>query len=162
MNEATLMNYGPGPRARVRTPGKHIVLFLIAVTLMLALSTSVIRGGRAMLSSLDAPSTTTEGLFIASTEEYLVDLAPDASGARSYLRLKAAIAYRDAADAEAARNAAPQIREAILVYLRALTPEDFDGEEDMRRLKAGLAHRAHIAAPSLEAKDAVIVDIAIQ
>jgi hypothetical protein len=78
------------------------------------------------------------------------------------LRLKAAIAYGDAASARAASDAAPQIREAALLYLRSLTPEDFDGEEDMRRLKAGLAHRARIAAPSLDAKDAVIADIAVQ
>lgn len=162
MNEATLMIDGPGARARVRTPGKHIVLFLIAVTLMLALSTSVIRSGRAVLSSLEAPAATKDGLFLGPAEEFLVDLAPDASGARSYLRLKAAIAYGAAADAEAATSAALQIREAVLAYLRALMPEDFEGEEDMRRLKSGLAHRARIAAPSLDAKDAVIVDIAIQ
>lgn len=150
-------------RVRVRTPGKHIVLFLLAVTFMLALSTSVIRGGRDIIASLEpAKPVTVDGRTITPAQEFLVDLAPDSSGVKSYLRLRAAFTYASAADARAAQAHEPAIREKAISYLRALSPEDFEDDEDLNRLKAGLVHRAAIAAPDVAVRDAVILDIAIQ
>jgi len=164
VSEAALHRHPTGDaRVRVRTPGKHIVLFLLAVTFMLALSTSVIRGGRDIIASLEQDKPTeVDGRVLAAPQEFLLDLAPDAAGVKSYLRLRTALAYDSEVNARAAQAREAAIRERIIAYLRALSPEDFEDEDDMNRLKAGLVHRATLAAPGAAPRDAVILDIAIQ
>lgn len=148
-----------GPRVRVRTPGKHIVLFALAVTFMLALSTTVLRSGGAPLMPSHQGAAKD---FRTPALEFLTDLSPDAAGRIAFLRLKASIVARDKeALAEIEANA-PEIRERISFFLRELSPEDFAGTGAMTRLKAELLKRARISVGAGAVTDVIVEDLVIQ
>lgn len=161
----TAMEKGAAPiRRRVRTPGKHIVLFALAVTFMLGLSTAALQKSGI---KLDAAMATFSGedssdSLRAPVEEYLVDLAPDATGRSAFLRMRATIIARDREALAEIREAEPFVRERISFFLRELSADDFAGTEAMARVKAELLKRASLPLEDGAASDIIIEDIVIQ
>jgi flagellar basal body-associated protein FliL len=150
-------------RVRVRTPGKHIVLFGLAATFMLALSTSVITSGNMRLPHYELPErAAADGNFYAPAEEFLLDLSPDRFGRISYLKMNARLVALDGAALSEIKNKQPYIKERIAFFLRELSPEDFEGTEAMARVKAEMLKRANLPLASGGASDIVIDAIVIQ
>lgn len=150
-------------RVRVRTPGKHIVLFTLAATFMLALSTSAITSGKVGLPRYESPDRpAADGNFYAPTEEFLVDLSPDRLGRVSFLKIEAKLVARDAAALSEIKDKQPFIKERLAFFLRELSPEDFEGTEAMARVKAEMLKRANLALSTGGATDLVIETIVIQ
>lgn len=149
-------------RPRVRTPGKHIVLFLTAaavivaaaINLIKAAPTDAIRGaGLGFARNVSEPVT---------LDPFLVDLAPDRSGRISYVKLAAVIEPGDSADSATLKAAQPQISERITFLLRAATPEDFAGAEGMARMKMEILRRVNLVIAPQEARDVIITELVIQ
>ena len=162
IKEPEIDSAGAG-RKRVRTPGKHIVLFALAVTFMLALSTAVLQSGKVGLPHYDiGAGPQDEGDLIGPAHEFLTDLSPDASGRRAHIRLSMRLVARDSATLRVIRDQAPQIEERVGFFLRELSPEDFAGSEAMDRLKAELLKRASLPLPPDAASGVVIDDLVIQ
>ena len=143
---------------RVRTPGKHIVLFLLAVTFMLTLSTSLIGTGR--FDNPSPPAAATE--FALAPMEFLVDLSEDDNGRIAYLKLSTVIYAVDEKSRKLLETQAPQIRERVTFFLRALTPEDFQYDEGMNRVKAELLRRISMASDSAAISSVAIDELVIQ
>jgi flagellar FliL protein len=162
IKEPAIESAGAG-RKRVRTPGKHIVLFGLAVTFMLALSTAVLRSGKVSLPRYElGAATSEEGDLIAPALEFLTDLSPDASGRRAHIRLSMRLVARDSAALRVIRDHAPQIEERVGFFLRELSPEDFAGSEAMDRIKTEILKRASLPLPPDAASGVVIDDLVIQ
>lgn len=139
-------------RVRVRTPGKHIVMFLLAVTFMIAISTLVL--SRANLALHNHPFSTTGGAPIEET--FVADLSPDALGRLRLIRLTVEIKAPAADARRLVEERRAEVRERIAFFLRELSPEDLDGPEAQVRLKSELLRRINLTlAP--EAADAVII-----
>lgn len=150
-------------RIRVRTPGKHIVLFSLAVTFMLALSTTAIRSGAVRLpDAASAPRPAADGTYYAPARDFIVDLSPDRLGRISYLKLSVKIVARDAAALAEVEEKEPFVNERIAFFLRELSPEDFEGSEGMARVKSELVRRANLPLSAGAARDIVIETIVIQ
>ena len=150
-------------RLRVRTPGKHIVLFSLAATFMLAMSTSAIRSGAVTLPNYDlATRPAADGNYYGPSQEFLTDLAPDQTGRIAYMKLTAKIVAKDAAALAEIRRKEPLVKERIAFFLRELSPEDFDGSEAMARIKAELLKRAALQLSPGAARDVIIEDLVIQ
>ncbi len=126
-------------RSRVRTPGKHIVLFSLAVTFMIALSTLMM--SRADIAMPDRP-------FAAARkpleETFVTDLAPDAQGRSRLLKLTVGIEAGDAASRKVIEEKRAAIRERLAFFLRELTPDDLDGTPAQERLKSELQRRVDV------------------
>jgi flagellar FliL protein len=152
------------PRRRVRTPGKHIVLFSLAVTFMLGLSTTILHSSRMTLPSYQLPdfSAATSGPYYGPEQKFLTDLAPDATGRVAFLKLTAKVVAKDAAALAEVKQNEPLIQERIAFFLRELSPEDFDGSEAMARLKSEMLKRASLALTPGSAEDIIIEDLVIQ
>lgn len=150
------------PRQRVRTPGKHIVLFMLAVTFMLALSTTALTSGKVKLPSYEFQGLDSEAILYAPSEEFLVDLAPDASGRAAYLKLTAKLVAKDDDALSEIKEKQPMIRERVSFFLRELSADDFAGSEASARVKAEILKRAGLPLSQGAAADIVIEDILIQ
>lgn len=151
------------PRKRVRTPGKHIVLFTLAVTFMLALSTTALQSGKVKLPSYDIQGIGDSGAILYTpSEEFLIDLSPDAMGRSGYLKLTAKLVAKDRAALAEIREKQPMIRERVSFFLRELSVEDFAGSEAMARMKGEILKRARLPLSDGAASDIVIEDIVIQ
>lgn len=144
-------------RVRVRTPGKHIVLFSLAVTFMICLSTLML--ARADLS-LPPPA------FAAAPkpveETFVADLAADAEGRTRLLKLTVEIAAADAAAQRALNEKRAAVRERLAFFLRELTPEDLDGSAAQERLTAELKRRVDLSLAPASASDVTVRSIVIQ
>ena len=151
-------------RKRVRTPGKHIVLFSLAVTFILALSTTALQSGKGVISSYAIPDFTgrAPGVIFSPSEEYLIDLAPDAAGRSAYLKLSAKIVARDYAALAEIKEKQPMIRERTSFFLRGLSADDFSGSEAMERVKSDLLRRAQLTLTEGAAADIIVEDLVIQ
>ena len=147
---------------RVRTPGKHIVLFVVAAALMLSLSTSVLNSGD-LSASRETRSFKRQGeVSYAAFDPILVDLSPDQRGRITYLKLTPTIAA-DTEEALVAIEARRDIiRERFTFLLRALSPEDLDDTEDMARLKEELVERVNIVIAPARASEVVVNELVIQ
>lgn len=145
-------------RVRVRTPGKHIVLFSLAVTFMIATSTLVL--SRADLHLPQA------GLGGASAppvaETFVADLSPDALGRLRLVRLEVKIDAGAPDVRRALAEKSPQLRERIAFFLREMSPEDLDGSEAQARFKAELLRRVNLTIAPQAADDVVIQSLMIQ
>lgn len=152
------------PRRRVRTPGKHIVLFSLAVTFMLGLSTTILDSSRMTLPAYQLPdfSTANTGPYYGPAQQFLTDLAPDGTGRIAYLKLTAKVVAKDSAALAEIKQKEPLIQERIAFFLRELSPEDFDGSEAMARIKAEMLKRAGLALTPGAAEDIIIEDLVIQ
>jgi flagellar basal body-associated protein FliL len=149
---------GVSKRRRVRTPGKHIVLFLLAVTLMIALSALAVRSG--VRFAKFQPQSDRAGSLVRSLE-FLTDLSPDADGRVSLVKATVRIAAADAEGAAVLDAKAPVIRERIGFFLREMTPEDFAGAEGQARVKAELKRRVDLTIAPAKA-EIVLEDLVIQ
>ncbi|MBT8472575.1 MAG: hypothetical protein HKN14_00105 [Marinicaulis sp.] len=167
-NAATVNPISPA-RQRVRTPGKYLVLFTVAIVSVISFiayaSTKMIEQ-RSAVASLEFRKDH-EGARTAyfPLPEFLIDLAPDRNGRTTYLKMRAIIQLSDMATAETARQleaAEPAIRERLTFFLRELQPEDFDGSEDMVRIKRELLRRVNIVIAPAEAADVIVEEIVIQ
>jgi len=148
-------------RKRVRTPGKHIVLFALAVTFMLTLATTAIQSGKVALPK-GRPGTVADAQLYSAPQEFIVDLSPDAAGAAAFLKLRMTIRARDrAALAEIEANEG-RIRERVAFFLRELSADDFAGTEAAARIKAELLKRTSLPLSPGAASDVVIEEIIIQ
>lgn len=155
---------GRSRRARVRTPGKHIVLFSLAVTFMLALSTTALRSGRVSLPHYDMPdfANSNDEPQYGPTQEFLTDLAPDSTGRIAFLKLSVRIVASDPQALTEIREKQPLIQERLSFFLRELAPEDFEGSEAQARLKSEMLKRARLPLTPGVARDIVIETIVIQ
>ena len=151
-------------RVRVRTPGKHIVLFSLAVTFMLALSTTVLRTANLKLPADPLPefAASKDGRYYGPPEEFLVDLSDGADGRSAYLKLTVKIVARDGAALAEIREKRPLVRERIAFFLRELSPEDLEGSENMARVKAEMLKRAGLPLGGGAATDLVIENLIVQ
>ncbi len=149
---------GRHARVRVRTPGKHIVLFSLAVTFMIAISTLVL--SRADIGRGDAPFARARSAPIEET--FVVDLAPDALGRLRLLQLTVEISAPTASARRALEERRAEVRERLAFFLRELTPEDLDGSEAQARLKAELARRVNLSVGPEMVGDVVVKSVVIQ
>lgn len=144
-------------RVRVRTPGKHIVLFSLAVTFMITLSTLV-------LSKADLARTAQS--FAAAPkplqETFVTDLAPDAQGRLRLLKLAVEIEAADAVARGVLNEKRAAIRERLSFFLRELTPEDLDGAAAQERLKAEIKRRVDLSIAPAVASAVTVQSIIIQ
>jgi len=150
---------GAAARKRVRTPGKHIVLFALAVTFILTLATTAIRSGRVALPDYVSGAATAD---YSLAQEFIVDLAPDSSGRTGFLKLRMTILAPDKAALSEVEDKGSQIRERISFFLRELSSEDFAGTEAAERVKAELLKRARLPVSGGAVKDVVIDELVIQ
>ncbi|MGE0409182.1 MAG: flagellar basal body-associated protein FliL [Amphiplicatus sp.] len=156
-----------GARQRVRTPGKYVVMFAAAALLVIFGATSLLRDiDHAQPLTLAGASTGAPGSTdIVPLREFLVDLAPDRSGRVTFLKLSVQIVAPPKSGArfvERVAAAEPLIAERVTFMLRGLSPEDFAGEEGMRRVKAEIRRRINLVLAPDEAADVVISDLVIQ
>lgn len=159
MTRNEIGDIGARTRKRVRTPGKHIVLFALAATFILTVATTAIRSGEVTLPDYEIGATS--GNY-SLAQEFIVDLAPDASGRAGFLKLRLSLlASSRTALAEIEDNSA-QIRERVSFFLRELSGEDFAGTEATERVKAELLKRARLPVSDGAVKDVVIDEIVIQ
>ncbi len=147
---------------RVRTPGKHIVLFSLAVTFMLALSATILNSASVTLPTYNHAAAAEDGLFYGPAHEFLTDLSPDANGRRGFVRLTMKLVAPNADALDEIRKRKPQIDERIAFFLREMTPEDFNGDAAMARLKEELLRRAQLPLSKDAVADVVIDDLVIQ
>lgn len=145
-------------RRRVHTPGKHIVLFLLAATLMIALSALAVRSG-VRIANFETSSGPSSSLV--RKHEFLTDLSTGADGRASLVKARVAIIAADAEGAAALDEKATLIRERISFFLREMTPEDFAGSEAQARVKAELQRRVDLSISPHKAEIAV-EDLVIQ
>lgn len=149
---------GRHARVRVRTPGKHIVLFSLAVTFMIAISTLVL--SRADIGRSDHPFARARSEPIEET--FVVDLSPDALGRLRLMRLTIELAAPSAAARRAIEEHRAEIRERLAFFLRELTPEDLDGSEAQARLKAELVRRVNLSVGPEAVGDVFVKSFVIQ
>lgn len=154
-------------RVRVRTPGKHIVMFLTAAGVIVAAASHFANAPEGSAAA-GAPPATKEASRVGgdfAIPEFLVDLAPDRDGRAAYLRLAAVVrAAPEGAEAVAARIAEreAEISERVTFLLRGLSADDFDGEERLARVKAELLRRVNLVIAPARADDVLIADLVIQ
>lgn len=144
-------------RVRVRTPGKHIVLFSLAVTFMIGVSTLIL--SRADLALPERP-------FAAASkpvaETFVTDLAPDAQGRLRLLKLTLEIEATDEAARAALDEKRAAVRERIAFFLRELTPEDLDGTAAQERLKSEIKRRVDLSLAPAAASSVTVQSIILQ
>ncbi len=150
---------GASRKIRVRTPGKHIVLFALAATFMLAASTAVISRTGLPLSDRDSAGASADG---AIQETFLVDLSPDADGRLRLLKVTVEIQADSALALRAIDVRRALIREQVSFFLRELSPEDFDGSPARDRLKIEMLRRVNLSLGSAQASDVVVSSLIIQ
>lgn len=154
-------------RARARTPGKHIVMFVTAATVIVAAAVNILnaagRNERAAAIPEPALIQAVGGEF--ALPEFLVDLSPDRNGRAAYLRLAAVVRAApgnvDAVGAELERRQAA-IAERTTFLLRGLSADDFAGEEQLARVKAELLRRINLVIAPARADEVLIADLVIQ
>jgi len=155
-----------GERVRVRTPGKHIVLFITAALVIVLGALSVLRTNSASVHQPPSIETYRIGqTHFVPLQEFLVDLSPDKIGRVTYMRLSASVtvdAAKSSGAVKAIESKMPEIRERTVFLLRALSPEDFEGAEDMARVKKELLRRVNLVIAPEIASDVVINELTIQ
>jgi len=167
--EAALLTGAKEARKRVRTPGKHIIMWLFAPVAVVAIGAGLwlnMASNRAAVAALEY-RTNGSGVEAAYfvLPDFLVDLSPDENGRTAYLKIKAAIAldHEQAKDSAVSIEAAlPQVVERLTFFLRELRPEDFHGSAGMARVKREMARRVNLVIAPVVASDVVIEELVIQ
>ncbi|MEM8772968.1 MAG: flagellar basal body-associated FliL family protein [Pseudomonadota bacterium] len=156
-------------RARVRTPGKYIVLFLFVPVILVAFGAGLwlaYEDRRAAYASVEYRRLVSgERRAFYALPEFLVDLSIDADGRTKYLRLTASIQLETENVGAAIAHIDAQklaLVERLTFFLRELRPEDFDETEDMNRLKKEMVRRVNLVLSPYGARDVVIEDMIIQ
>ncbi|HBS32290.1 MAG TPA: hypothetical protein DEA40_11205 [Parvularcula sp.] len=157
MSDAVMTIGAETARVRVRTPGKHIVLFSLAVTFMIGVSTLLLsRADRASPSRFAASTTN------PVEETFVTDLAADAQGRLRLLKLTIEIEPADAAARKALEEKNAALRERLAFFLRELTPEDLDGSAAQERLNVELKRRVDLAIAPAAAGSVTVKSIIVQ
>ena len=152
------MDPAPAPsRVRVRTPGKHIVLFSLAVTFMISISTLML--SKAGLALPEQPFAAQPA---AIEETFVTDLAPDDQGRLRLVKLTVVIEPADAAAQDALDSKRALVRERLAFFLRELAPGDLDGAPARERLKTELKRRIDLSIAPAEARAVTVQSIIIQ
>ncbi len=79
-----------------------------------------------------------------------------------YLKLRARVEVRDAADAQAVHAAMPRLQDLFQTYLRDMRPEDLRGSMGTYRLREELIARADVAAAPARVADVLFVEMLVQ
>jgi flagellar basal body-associated protein FliL len=157
-------------RLRVRTPGKHIVLFvfgiasLVAAVVIIASRKPENAAAGVRSASTVAVAPVLGGAAIIELDEFLVDLSPDRTGRIAYLRLRAAVraaSGESAAAAEAIDVRRAELKERLSTLLRGLTADDFSGEEGLERVKREMLRRVQLVIGPI-ASEVIVTDIIVQ
>ncbi len=155
-------------QVRVRTPGKHVVLFLFLPVVIVALGAGLWLNfvSERSIAALEYRTTAT-GTKTAyfKLPEFLVDLAPDYNGRTTFLKMSVSISLdeKDAGKtAEHIEAIQPAITERLTFFLRELRPEDFDGSDGMQRVKSEMLRRINLVMAPERVDDVVIEEIFIQ
>lgn len=168
-HDSALHTANPGRRARIRTPGKYIVLVLfvpvslVALVAGLWLAQAERRAAFADVEYRKSLDGAREAYY--PLPEFLVDLRPDRDGRTAYLRLRASIRLNteNLNDSVATVDALkPALVERLTFFLRELRPDDFDESEDMIRLKNEMLRRVNLVLGPQDADDVIIEDLIIQ
>ncbi len=153
-------------RVRVRTPGKYIVLFVLAAGAAAAAGVLITRRG---VFEDRAPSRFFQTLVLgeahyAPLPPFLVDLAPDADGRKAYLRLSASIVVKggEQTSVDAIAALEPKIVERLTFFLRQLRARDFEGSAGMERVKREMLRRVNLVISPVEADEIVVDELVIQ
>ncbi len=158
-----------GLRQRIYLPGKYIIVFGLLPLLILASVVFIYF----WQSTRYEPSVEIEHRANASgvvtayypLPELIVDLAPDRRGRVTFLKVSPAIAVVRG-DSEAALRkidaAKPIITERVTLFLRALRPADFQGTNQLNRIKHELTRRINLGAGDIVAQDVVLEQLVIQ
>lgn len=157
----------PPAHARVRTPGKHIVMFLTAAVVVVAAAVNLVDASNkskpGAVATAPGAAASVAGEF--AIPEFLVDLSPDRSGRDAYLRLiavvRAAPGATDAVEQSLKANEAA-VSERITFLLRGLSADDFDGEEKLQRVKKEILRRVNLVIAPARAEDVVIAELTVQ
>lgn len=157
MSDALENESADPPRVRVRTPGKHIVLFSLAVTFMIGVSTLMLSR-----ADLDLPAQPFASPAKPVEETFVTDLAADAQGRLRLLKLTIEIEAADASARAALDAKSAAVRERLAFFLRELTPEDLDGAAAQERLKAELKRRVDLSLSPAAASAVTIKSIIVQ
>lgn len=154
---------GGEARVRVRTPGKHIVMFVTAAVVIVAAAINLTKSSPQSRVFNDRQSQAAQsGGKAVALNDFLVDLAPDRNGRVAYLRLSAVV-MADSNDAAAAIDAnRVAIAERLTFLLRGLSPEDFAGSDGMTLVKDEMRRRVNLVIAPARARDVVISDLIIQ
>ena len=156
-------------RVRVRTPGKYVVLCLFVPVILVALGAGLwlnYTDRRAAFAAVEYRKSITgarEAYY--PLPEFLVDLRADADGRTAYLRMRASVlldSERLTESVERIDALKPAVAERVSFFLRELRPEDFDGSEDMIRIKREMLRRVNLVLAPYDANDIIIEDIVIQ
>lgn len=167
-NAITIEGLG-GVRQRVRTPGKLLVLFAVALASVIALigyATVFLIERQATSSSIEIHKSA-NGIRTAyySLPEFLVDLSPDKNGRTAFLKMQLDVQF-DGSSITSTKNAldevAPVLTERLTFFLRELRPEDFSGTAEMERVKKELLRRVNLVLAPAEAQSVIIREIIIQ
>ncbi len=156
-------------RVRAHTPGKYIVLVLfvpvslVALAAGLWLSYAERRAAFAVIEYRNSIDGVRDAYY--PMPEFLVDLRTDNDGRTAYLRLRMSILLDRAelsSSVERIDAFKPALTERLTFFLRELSPEDFDGSEEMARLKKEMLRRVNLVLAPYDAGDVVIEEIVIQ
>jgi flagellar FliL protein len=100
-------------------------------------------------------------IVFIETPEILVNLQSDGAH-RSYVKMKLNFELARPEDSDQVNQALPRITDALGVYLRQLSPEDFAGSEGVYRLRRELLLRADMAARPARIEDVLISELLVQ
>ena len=167
-HDAALIDGFNNGRVRVRTPGKHVVLFLFLPVIIVALGAGfwlnfVSQRSIAALEYRTSVTGTKTAYF--KLPEFLVDLAPDYHGRTTYLKMRASISLNQEDPGKTAEHIEaiqPVVSERLTFFLRELRPEDFAGSDGMRRVKAEMLRRINLVIAPEWVNEVIIEEIVIQ
>lgn len=170
MAQAFALHHGSANhRARVRTPGKYIFMFLFLPVMLVALGAGLwLRDAerRAAFAAVEYRNAVDGGReAYYPLPPFLVDLRADADGRTAFLKLKASVRLdrnKMASSVERIDAVKPAIIERATFFLRELRPEDFDETEDMERVKTEMLRRINLVLAPYDADGVVIEEIVIQ
>ena len=159
-----MINEALRQRRRVRTPGKHIVLFGLAVTFMLALSAAVLNTAPVQIPDFKAPSFSGQegGPLFAPPEDFITDLSMGDDGRAGMVKLTVRVEAANPEDLRLIERERSAIRERVGFFLRELEPADLEGSAAMARVKNELLKRVNLAIEPVEASGVVIEDVIVQ
>ena len=100
-------------------------------------------------------------IVFIETPEILADLKTDGSR-RHYLKMKLNFELEHPEDADAMTMEMPRIIDAITVYLREMSSEDFKGSEGIHRLRQELLLRVNAAASPIRVTDVLVAEFLLQ
>ena len=109
----------------------------------------------------ELPSLDPLEIVFIETPEILANLKTDGSR-RHYLKMKLNFELEHPEDADAMTMEMPRIVDAITVYLREMSSEDFKGSEGIHRLRQELLLRVNAVASPVRVTDVLVAEFLLQ